>query len=216
MSVGKQRIADFLFRFQILGALLFCGAYTYRSLYDVTGTSLAQQGLVFTYLFFHLALALGANRVEPSRGTRQAITTYATWIVLTAVLILVVATNPSYAWNMKDTTTLGMAGALTVAVIIIGTYRGLTLADPMMKAMFAIAYKAVPQVLLAWKFLAEGSSGTPWVAVVVGHVTILTRLGQIYFLVKEFGLDRNRKCLAVSETANELSWVIATIAWLIA
>ncbi len=85
----------------------------------------------------------------------------------------------------------------------------------MVKAFFAIAYKSVPQVLLAWKFLAEGASGTPGLSIIVGHATILVRLGQIYFMVREAGLDRNRVWLAVSETANELSWVIATIAWLI-
>lgn len=124
-------------------------------------------------------------------------------------------TNPAYRWNEKDTTTLVTALVLTVIVLVVSYVRHLTISDPMVKAFFAIAYKSVPQVLLAWKFLAEGASGTPGLSIIVGHATILVRLGQIYFMVREAGLDRNRVWLAVSETANELSWVIATIAWLI-
>ena len=72
----------------------------------------------------------------------------------------------------------------------------------------------MPQLLLAWKFLAEGASGTPLTSVIVGHATILIRLGQIYFMVREAGFDRNRVWLAVSEVSNEVSWIVATAAWL--
>ena len=140
-------------------------------------------------------------------------------IIVLIVLVLAVIrgmwTNPAYRWNDKDTTTFSTALILTFAVIIVSYFRNLQINDPMVKALFAIAYKSVPQLLIAWKFLAEGASGNPGLSVIMGHVNILLRLGQIYFMVKEAGLDRNRIWLAVSETANELSWVVATIAWLI-
>lgn len=214
MSSRKKMIADSLFGVQIIGAVLFCGAYALRSLSDVRGTSVAQVGLIATYLLFHLCLGLGAHRASPSRLTRQAIATYVIWFVLILTIIGAVITNPAYRWNQKDTTTLMTALGLTMAVLIVSHARHLTIKDPMVKAYFAIAYKSVPQVLLAWKFLAEGASGTPGLSVVVGHITILIRLGQIYFMVREAGWDRNRIWLAISETANELSWVIATIAWI--
>lgn len=214
MSSKKRMITDLLFGVQIIGATLFCGAYTLRSLKDVTGSSAAQFGLVATYLVFHLTLGLGAHRASPSRVTRQAIATYAIWFVLILTTIGAVITNPMYRWNTKDTTTVLTAAVLTGTVIILSFVRKLRFSDPAVKASFAIAYKSVPQVLLAWKFLAEGASGTPGLSVVVGHATILIRLGQIYFMVKEAGWDRNRIWLAVSESANEVSWIVATIAWL--
>lgn len=214
MSAKKRLIPDLLFGVQIIGAVVFCGAYILRSGTDVTGSSVAQFGLVATYLLFHLALGIGAHRASPSRLTRQAIATYIVWFVLIFAIIGAVWTNPAYRWNAKDTATLVTAMLLTLVVLIVSEFRRLPLSDPMMKAFFAIAYKSVPQVLLAWKFLAEGASGTPGLSVVVGHLTILIRLGQIYFMVREAGWDRNRIWLAVSETANELSWVVATIAWL--
>lgn len=215
MSSTKKFIADLLFGVQIVCAIVFCGAYALRSLTDVTGSSIAQFGLAAAFLVFNLALGVGAHRAKASRGTRQTIATYIIWLVLVALIIIAAATNPSYEWNEKDTATIVMAGFLTIGVLTIGGIRGLPLADPTMKALFGIAYKAVPQVLLAWKFLAEGASGTPAVSVVMGHATILIRLGQIYFMVREAGWDRYRFWLAVSEGVNEASWVVATIAWLI-
>lgn len=215
MSSRKQLTADLLFGVQVIGALVFTGAYIIRSLDDVTGTSLVQLGLVVTYLLFHLALGIGAHKTAPSRVTRQAIATYAMWIVLMGTLVAVVAANPGYRWNGKEFGQLFTAGILTVVVIMIAIFGERSVSDPMMKALFAIAYKSVPQALLAFKFLAEGASGTPGLSVFVGHFTILVRLGQIYFMVREAGWDRNRFWLAVSEGANELSWIAATLAWLI-
>ncbi len=214
MSVKKKAIADLLFGVQIVGALVFSGAYFLRSLHDVTGSSLVQFGLVATYLLFHLALGVGAHRASPSRVTRQTIATYAIWFVLISAIIGAAATNPAYRWNERETTQLLTAAVLTVIVLVATAIQRRKLSDPMVKASFAIAYKSVPQALLAWKFLAEGASGTPGLSVVVGHLTILIRLGQIYFMVREAGWDRNRIWLAVSETVNELSWVVATAAWL--
>ena len=215
MFKNKKLIPDVLFIIQILGATAFCIAYTIRSVTDITGSSIAQFGLVNAFLLFHLALSISAHKVAPSRTTRQAIATYVTWFVLVSILILVVGTNSDYQWNNKDTTTIISALILTIIVLIIGKLGNRRLSDPMIKAFFAIAYKSVPQVLLAWKFLSEGGSGTPTVSIILGHVTILIRLGQLYFMIKEAGWDRNRSWLAISETANELSWIIATIAWLI-
>ena len=127
---------------------------------------------------------------------------------------MAVWTNPMYRWNEKDTTTLVTTVFLTLAVLLMSYLQRLSLKDPMVKGSFAIAYKSVPQVLLAWKFLAEGATGTPGLSVLLGHVTIFVRLGQIYFMVREAGWDRNRTWLAVSETANEISWIIATAAWI--
>ena len=213
MSSKKRTIADLLFGVQIVGALVFCGAYFFRSLHDVTGSSLMQFSLVATYLLFHLALGVGAHRASPSRVTRQAIFTYALWFVLVSAIIVVAGTNPAYRWNGKETTQLLTAGVLTVIVLVAVAIQRRKLSDPMVKGLFAIAYKSVPQVLLAWKFLVEGASGTPGLSVVVGHLTILIRLGQIYLMVREAGWDRNRIWLAISESLNEVSWIIASTVW---
>lgn len=215
MSSTKKTIADFLFGIQIVGAVVFCSAYILRSLEDVTGSSLIQFGLVVAFLAFNLGLGVSAHRVSPSRITRQALATYTTWIILVIILILVAGTNPSYRWNEKETTTLVMGIVLTLVVVALAIGRRLPVTDPMVRGAFAIAYKSVPQFLLAWKFLAEGATGTPGLSVILGHFTILVRIGQISFMVREAGWNRPLKWLMCSEVFNELSWLAATIAWLI-
>ena len=211
--MNKKFITDLLFGIQIIGALIFCGAYIIRSKEDVTGSSIVQFSLVATYLLFHLALSVDAHRVAPSRVTQQTMFTYAFWFVLMIAIIVVASTNPAYMWNDKEATQLLTAGIMTIVVLVASAIKHRKLSDPMVKAFFAIAYKSVPQVLLAWKFLAEGASGTPGLSVIVGHLTIIVRLGQIYFMVKEAGWDRNRIWLVISEALNEASWIIASVVW---
>jgi hypothetical protein len=47
-----------------------------------------------------------------------------------------------------------------------------------------------------------------------GHIAILTRLGQLWFALREAGWDRNRLGAATSEVANEITWLLVTLAWL--
>jgi len=200
---------------QIIGATIFCGSYILRSLHDVTGTSLVLNILIGLFLIFHLALGIGAHRTAPSRLTKQAIFTYVYWIILIVIFIFAIFTNIEFTWTDGETAQLWTAIAMTFVVFLTMVIRRVNLSDPMVKALFAIAYKSIPQILLAWKFLAEGATGTPVLAIFAGHFTIIIRLGQIYFMVKEDGLDRNRIWLAVSESVNELTWCVATIAWYI-
>ena len=215
MSQTKTRIADLLFGVQILGALVFCVPYALRSLTDVTGSSLVQFCQVAAFLLFNLSLGWSAHRAAPSRITRQLLTSYTVWLVLIGGIIAAVLHNPNYQWNSRETEFVRTAVILTCAVVALSLVQRLPLSDPMIRAGMGIAYKSVPQVLLAYKFLAEGATGTPGLSVAVGHATIIIRLTQILFTVREAGWDRNRFWLAVSESANEASWIAATTAWII-
>jgi hypothetical protein len=46
-----------------------------------------------------------------------------------------------------------------------------------------------------------------------GHIGITTRLGQLMFAIREAGWDRNRLAAALSELANEATWLLVTAAW---
>ena len=76
-------------------------------------------------------------------------------------------------------------------------------------------FKAIPQLALAYKIFMRGGAGLAGAAVITGHITILPRLGQLWFSIKEAGWDRNRHGSALSELANEASWLVATLVWLL-
>jgi hypothetical protein len=48
-----------------------------------------------------------------------------------------------------------------------------------------------------------------------GHVTICMRIGQLVYAIREAGWDRYRRGSLISEVANEASWIVATVVWLL-
>lgn len=214
MSLSKKTIADLLFGVQLIGALLFCGAQFIRSLSDIQGVSIVQFALATTFLIFNLLLGIGAHRAQPSRVTKQSIMTYTVWMVMLTAVCIAVGTNSDYQWSVQDTTILVISTLFALGTLCFGRLHRLSIRDPMILAFLAIASKSMPQLLLVWIILEQGGSGIPLVSIIVGHCTILIRLGQIYFMVKEAGWERNRIWLAVSEGAAELTWLAATLAWL--
>lgn len=210
MSFSRKTFTDLLFAVQIIGALVFTGAQFQRSLTDIHGVSIVQFGLATAFVAFNLILGLGAHRAQPSRVTWQAIVTYLVWMVTLLAVVIAVAANAEYRWTVQDTVTFAVTTVLVIAIAVLRR----PLRDPMKLAFFAIACKSVPQLLLVWSVLDQGGSGIPVAALLVGHLTILIRLGQIYFIVREAGWERNRLWLAVSESAAELTWIAVTLAWI--
>ncbi|KND51877.1 MAG: hypothetical protein ABA06_01290 [Parcubacteria bacterium C7867-001] len=215
MSLPKKTIADLLFGVQLVGAVIFCGAQFLRSLEDVHGVSIVQFALATTFVVFNLLLGIGAHRAQPSRVTMQGIVTYIVWVAMLTAVVVAVATNREYRWSIQDSVTLGIAVVLTIGTLGFGALQGRPIRDPMTLAFLAIASKSMPQLLLVWSILEQGGSGIPAASIIVGHCTILIRLGQIYFMVREAGWERNRVWLAVSESAAELTWIATTTAWLV-
>lgn len=211
----QKRTADLLFAVQLIGAILFCGAQFLRSLEDVHGVSVIQFTAACAFVVFNLFLGIGAHRAQPSRVTRQAIASYVVWGVLLAVVVAAVCTNNDYRWSIQDTTILVLTGILAAATLMFGRFHRLPIRDPMLLAFLAIACKSVPQLLLVWTILDQGGSGIPGLSIIVGHCTIFLRLGQVSYMIWETGWERNRKWLFVSEGAAEVTWIAATIAWLV-
>ncbi len=54
-----------------------------------------------------------------------------------------------------------------------------------------------------------------WAPGVLRERGIITRLGQLLFAIREAGWDRNRQGAALSELANETTWLLVTLAWLV-
>lgn len=108
-----------------------------------------------------------------------------------------------------------ITGGGIVVAIAVGRLRGLGIGDPMVRASFAVLCKGVPQVTLGWNILREGGAGIAVFAIIAGHLIISMRLAQIAFSIRAVGWDRNRLGIAIGEAANELSWIVATVAWII-
>lgn len=212
---ARQLTTDALFGVQLLFTFIFGGSQFYRMLTTRQGVNLTWFVSWLIFLLLNLALCIRAHKNQPSRVTLQTILSYAAWTVVVAADLAVMLWKGTHVWGETDTVTVitvGLGVALTVGL----AFRlELGLVDPMVKGWLAVFFKAIPQLALAYKIYMRGGAGLAAAAVITGHITILARLGQLWFSIKEAGWDRNRRGSALSELANEISWLIATLVWLV-
>lgn len=163
------------------------------------------------FLVLNLWLAYRAHQAQASLVTTHTLIMYGFYAVMIGLDLSVVTFRESWSWTGTDTVT-----AVAVAAGVIATFvvRNGGLADPILKGWLAVFFKAVPQLVLAWGIFTLGGSGLALAAIVAGHVTILCRIGQLLFAIREAGWDKNRLGSFISEVPNELSWIVVTVAWL--
>ncbi len=214
MSSQKRMIADLLLGVQIICTLIFGGSQFIRLLTTSQGVSISWFGFWLAFLLVNLVLAVRAHKTQPSRVTLQTIISYSVWTLMVAADLIVMIAKGTGTWDVHDTRTAVFAGLGIAVVLSAAKLRNFSIADPIVKGWLAVFFKGVPQLVLAYKFFLVGGGGLAGAAVITGHITILTRLGQLYFSIKEAGWDRNRTGSAISELANEISWILVTLIWL--
>ncbi|MEX2482170.1 MAG: hypothetical protein WD928_15035 [Gammaproteobacteria bacterium] len=209
----ERHIGDGLFWIQILCALGFGLAQLLAMQKSIEGVSITWIALWFAFLVVNLVLATNALRAHPDRVIRQTVIIYAVWSVVCAVnLVYLLAAGA--VWNEIDTVTALLTGAGVVAAIVVGLVSGVGVGDPYVRATFAVFCKGVPQLTLAWSIWRYGGDGIAAYAFLTGHITIGLRLWQVVYSIREAGWDRNRIGIAIGEAANEASWIVATVVWL--
>lgn len=214
MSFKKKMTADLLFGVQIICTFIFGGSQFLRMLTTSQGVSMSWYGSWEVFLLLNLVLAVRAHRNQSSRVTLQTILSYVSWVTMVTLDLGVMVVKGTGTWNGRDTATTVCAIVGVVMTLVVANRKQLAITDPMVKGYLAIFFKAVPQLILAYNVFMMGGNGLAAVAIVTGHITIITRLGQLGFSIREAGWDRNRIGSAISEIANETSWIVVTIVWL--
>ncbi len=218
MSASKRHtVGNLLFWFQIVCALIFCISQALRMLKSTEGVSfsLFVCHSVFTLLNLSLSVAALKNAVYGERIIkRQAVYMYAMWTLILALHTGIAFWKMEHLWKQIDTLTALIVVIGIILVLAIAKVKKLSLLDPYVKAGLAISFKAVPQFTLALVIYYSGKGGLSGIWILFGHVTILTRLVHLWISNHE-KWDRNTKGSFVSEVWNELSWLVATAAWLL-
>ena len=209
-----HRVGDFLFFVQMVTAVGFIGTQARLMLTTTEGISLTWLSFWGVFLLINLSLSSRAHQLQPSRLTYQTVFTYATWTVVVLFCIGIYIWRNSNFWTPLDTWTTGLALCGIIATLVIGYRNGLTITDPIVRGYLGVFFKGVPQLALAYNIIMMGGAGISTFAIVTGHINICTRLGQVLMSLREARWDRNRRGSAISETANEGTWIVATIAWL--
>jgi hypothetical protein len=214
MTDRRRLIADLLFLTQVVAAVVSGVAQFIRLIGTTQGVGVSWYAFWDAFLIINLGLAVRAHRVQPSRVTRQTVATYAVWLVMVTAQIGAMAWGRG-VWDGRDTTTALLAAVGILAVLAWCAATGTAVLDPYARGGYALCFRVVPQLMLAWRLGVEGNGGFPGLSVVMGHLAILTRIGQVAFSIREAGWDRNRTGSAIAEIGNEVSWCAITFAWLL-
>ncbi len=215
MPLSKRFTADTFFILQLILALVSGGSQFVRLLTTAQGINVSWLASWLTFLVINLILTIRAHVSWPSRVMLQTVLTYAAWTTVIAADLSVMVWMGREMWDGKDTFTATMVAGGVLLTLAWGKIRGLTFTDPLVSGFMAVCFIGLPQLTLTYKIFTEGGAGMAGAMLLAGHIGIMTRLGQLWFAIREAGWDRNRQGAVLSETANELTWILVTVAWLV-
>ncbi len=214
MPETKRLAADLFFVLQLGLALLSGGSQFIRMLSTTQGVKISWLASWLAFLVINLALTIRAHFSQPSRVTLQTVLTYSAWTLAIASCLALLLWKGTERWDGKDTTTAVMLGLGVLVTWLAARHRGLPLTDPLVHGWLGVCFIGLPQLTLAYKIFTVGGAGLAGGMLLAGHIGITTRLGQLWFAIREAGWDRNRQGAALSEIANEITWLLVTLAWL--
>lgn len=208
----------FLFYFQIVCAIVFVTAQALKMFESIEGVSLGFFFCHGAFAFLNLSLSLVALK-ETERSTKdyvnkkQSVYIYMMWVVF-LLIHLGIALVKKVGWKPIDTITLIVVFTGFLGIVIFSNYKKISLLNPWVKAVTAIFLKCVPQVTLAIVIYQYGKGGLSGIWILFGHITILTRILHLWVSTRN-GWNKNTLASFVSEIFNEISWLVATGAFII-
>ncbi|MCR4274474.1 MAG: hypothetical protein NUW02_00265 [Candidatus Campbellbacteria bacterium] len=166
------------------------------------------------FLVINLILALRAHRGNKSRAEKQVVFVYTLWVILwSSNLTLFFAKGGLNEWSRVDS---AIAVALCLGIFglwVFAHIKKLSSSDGIMRGCLSLLFKVTPQIGQAIKIaIVGGAPGIGIIMIVVGHMTILTRMAQLFVAARR-GWSRELRGLVLSEMGNEVSWLAVTILW---
>ena len=215
MPITKKLTADSLFAVQIGCTIISGGSEFLRLLTTSQGVNLSWLVSWLAFLSINLTLTIRAHLNQPSRVTLQTVLSYALWTTMIAACLGAMLWRGTDLWDAKDTLTAILVGSGVALTGVWVWWRGRKISDPLVNAGFAVCFIGLPQLTLAYKIFMLGGEGMAGLMLLAGHIGIITRLGQLWFAIREAGWERDRQGAALGELANEGTWVLVTLAWLV-
>ena len=213
MPAAKRITADAFFVLQITLALISGGSEFLTLLRTSQGVNVSWLASWLTFLLINLDLTIRAHRSQPSRVTLQTVLTYGAWTLVIAANLALFLWQGTDLWDKKDTVTAVVVGLGVVVTLVYARLRGFGLTDPMVNAGLGMCFIGLPQLTLTYKIFTVGGAGLAGAMLLAGHIGITTRIGQLLFAIREAGWDRHRLAAALTEAANEVTWILVTVAW---
>ncbi len=208
-------ISTTLFGIQLVATVLFGGGQLIRMYKTRKGVSLTWFVLWEGFITMNLILTGDAFMTNANLTNTQAVIGYAAWAVMIAFDIALILWFGLVSWDRYETITviIGVGGIVTVLSVAYLQREGV--ANPWVKGGIALFCKTTSQIVFAFKIREKGRIGLAGMTLVMGHVTVMCRVGQILCAISVTGTwDENLTASLISELGNELSWILVTVCWL--
>lgn len=207
-------MANALMVVQIICTLVFGGSQAVQLLGTTQGVSPTWYVSWLVFLMANLAIEMHAHHKSPSKNTHRIIISYLLWTAMVLLDLAVIVWRGIARWSDYDSITTALVLVGVITTLFVSTFFKRGVFDPIVHGLFATFFKTIPQSILAAKIFMDGRGELAGLAIIVGHITVLTRLGQHAYVIREAGWERNRVGSAISEIGNWLSWLLVTLAWL--
>jgi hypothetical protein len=214
MNNKQQLTLNLFFALQLALAAISGASQFLRLLTTSQGVNISWLASWLVFLCINLALTIRAHRTQPSRVTWQTVLTYCAWTLVIAANFALLLWQGTAGWDAKDNITTIVVSLGLLLILAWSRWQRLPFTDPVVHGLVGVCFIGLPQVILAYKIYQVGGAGLAGGMLLAGHIAILTRLGQLWSALREAGWDRNRLGAAISEAANEITWLLVTFSWL--
>jgi hypothetical protein len=209
-------VGDLLFVFQIVMAWVFSVPQFFRSFQSTEGMTITWPAMCLAFVVVNLLLAVGAYRKSGSRKAFQIIIVYINWTILMGAMMAALTFNGH--WTNRDTAVSILVG-VAITLLLLMRRKGsfvATLTEPITRGLASVIFKSTPQLYIAYCIAIAGSgAGLAGLTLMVGHITVCTRIVEILIAANQDGWNRHNVGLMISEAGNELTWLVTTVAWLV-
>ncbi len=215
MSTEKKRWAgDLLFWFQLIMAWAFTVPQVIRSLQSTAGMSITWTMFCSAFVLVNLFLAYGAYEQSRSRKAGQVVLVYVNWLVLWLTLFAIISVKGT--WFRKDTMLTILIFISLALLLAVRRKKSLiaTVSEPITRGLIALLLKSVPQLFIGYCIIAAGrKDGLSGLTLTIGHITVCTRLIEIWLAARQDGWNRRNVGMLIGESGNEISWLVTTAIW---
>src|SRR3989344_1773488 len=193
---NKKMAGDLLFWFQLIMAWAFTVPQVIRSLESTAGMTITWTVFCLAFVLINLFLAIGAYKQSMSRKAGQVVLVYINWLVLWTVLFGIIAMNGT--WFQQDTVLSALIIASVGALLVIRRKESLvaTVSEPITRGIMALLLKSVPQLFIGYCIIIAGrKDGLAGATLAIGHITVCTRLVEIWLAARQEGWEKKNQGL---------------------
>jgi hypothetical protein len=204
-----------LFWLQVILAVIFTVSQLVHMFDSTEGLSIMFFFCQVSFASINLGLSIGALKspLGDLKVKKQAVLIYGMWTVfslshfITSILLRA-------KWNTEDTRLTLIILISSALILLFAKLRNIEIINPWIRCALAMCFKTVPQFAVAIIIFRHGAEGWSPIFVAIGHLTICIRITQLALVLRK-GINEHTLASLVTEIGSEISWITATVVYMI-